>query len=210
MVEAVAPEVRSAQRRIVGTVRASGVLNRDGLAMWREAGCGEWKATAAEIGADLGLLEVPHTIVTAFRFPLADSYGRALRRGEEVRVVRSDLTHLVRWMPSLQEAVNDIPEECPGWGFPMCQPRADGMQPGTLALSADWPRWSKKQARAAGLVCAECDWDLRRITDELRLAVDVRLPDRPKKRRLVCAQCCDYGLDEIERLAALEAQARSV
>lgn len=36
MAEAVLPEVRAVQRRIVATVRAGGVLNQDGLAMWRE------------------------------------------------------------------------------------------------------------------------------------------------------------------------------
>ena len=71
MTVAAAPEVRAAQRRIVGTINAFGKLNKDGLAMWREVNCGEWKATAADIGRALELLEVPHTIVTAFRFPLA-------------------------------------------------------------------------------------------------------------------------------------------
>lgn len=77
MTRGVLPEVRAAQRRIVGTVRVSGVLNKDGLALWREVDCGEWKATAAEIGNDLALLEVPHTIVKSFRFPLANSWNKA-------------------------------------------------------------------------------------------------------------------------------------
>lgn len=149
MAEAVAPEVRAAQRRVVSTVTSSGVLNTDGLALWREVGCGEWKATAAEIGEDLELLEVPYAIVTAFRFPLASSYSKALRRGEEVRIARNDLTHLVRWMPSLKEPIGDIPEDCPGWDFRLFQPRAEGMAILALALSADWPMWSKKQARNA-------------------------------------------------------------
>ncbi|MEU9117450.1 hypothetical protein AB0D04_38385 [Streptomyces sp. NPDC048483] len=38
-------------------------------------------------------------IVAAFRFPLAGSSNKAMRRGEEIRIVRSDLTHLTRWMP---------------------------------------------------------------------------------------------------------------
>ncbi|ANP51989.1 hypothetical protein J2Z21_008993 [Streptomyces griseochromogenes] len=122
MTEAVLPEVRAAQRRIVSTVRVSGVLNNDGLALWRETRCGEWKATAAEIGQDLQLLEVPYTIVTAFRFPLASSYNKAMRQGDEVRIVRNDLTHLVRWMPSLKESIGDIPEDCPGWAFPCSSP----------------------------------------------------------------------------------------
>lgn len=32
---------------------------------------------------------------------------------------------------------------------------------------------------------------------------DIRLPERPKARRLVCGQCCNDGLDKMERLAAL-------
>ncbi|MET7912031.1 hypothetical protein ABZS98_27950 [Streptomyces avermitilis] len=206
MAEAVSPQVRAAQRRIVSTITSSGVLNSDGLALWREAGCGEWKATAAEIGRDLDLLEVPHTIVTAFRFPLASSYSKAMRRGEEVRIARNDLTHLVRWRPSLKETIADIPEDCPGWAFHLFQPRAEGMAVLSLALSADWPAWSKKQARVSGLVCAECDWDLREVKDENRLPYDIRLPEKPSKRRLVCGQCCNHGLDELERLAALAGQ----
>ncbi|MEW5627172.1 hypothetical protein AB1388_11450 [Streptomyces hydrogenans] len=203
MTGAVAPEVRAAQRRIVSTINASGKLNGDGLAMWREVNCGEWKATAADISRDLDLLQVPHTIVTAFRFPLASSYSKAMREGEEVRVLRKDLPHLVPWMPSLEQTVADIPEDAPGWDFTLFQPRAEGMAIAKLALSAEWPAWSKKQARAARLVCAECDYDLREFTDESRLPYDVRLPEQPKKRRLVCGQCCNDGVDEMERLAAL-------
>ena len=63
---------------------------------------------------------------------------------------------------------------------------------------AQWPAWSKKQARAAGLVCAECDYDLREFKDESRRPFDVRLPERPKRQRLVCGQCCNDGVDEME------------
>ncbi|MFD4948669.1 hypothetical protein ACFVYE_31785 [Streptomyces sp. NPDC058239] len=203
MAVAVAPEVRAAQRRIVSTVNASGKLNKDGLAIWREVNCGEWKATAVDISRDLDVLQVPHTIVTAFRFPLATSYSKAMREGEEVRILRKDLSHLVPWMPSLEQTVADIPEDAPGWDFTLFQPRADGMAIAELALSAEWPTWSKKQARAARLVCAECDYDLREFKDETRLPFDIRLSERPKARRLVCGQCCNDGLDEMERLAAL-------
>ncbi|MFF2255472.1 hypothetical protein [Streptomyces sp. NPDC058142] len=203
MTVAVAPEVRAAQRRIVSTINASGKLNADGLAMWREVNCGEWKATAADIGRDLDLLQVPHTMVTAFRFPLATSYSKAMREGEEVRILRKDLAHLVPWMPSLEQTVADIPEDAPGWDFTLLQPRADGMVIAKLALSAEWPAWSKKQARAARLVCAECDYDLREFKNETRLPFDIRLPERPKARRLVCEQCCNDGVNEMERLAAL-------
>lgn len=202
MTGAVAPEVRAAQRRIVGTINASGRLNADGLAMWREVNCGEWKATAAEISADLDLLQVPNTIVTAFRFPLATSYSRAMRKGEEVRILRKDLGHLVPWMPSLEQVIADIPEDAPHWDFVVFQPRADCMAIAILQLSAEWPTWSKKQARAARLVCADCDYDLRDLAED-RAPYDVRLPEQPKRRRLVCGKCCNDGEDEMERLAAL-------
>ncbi|AZS74870.1 hypothetical protein DDE74_31595 [Streptomyces lydicus] len=202
MTVAVAPEVRAAQRRIVSTINASGRLNADGLALWREVNCGEWKATAADISRDLDLLQVPHTIVTAFRFPLATSYSKSMREGEEVRILRKDLAHLVPWMPSMEQTVADISEDAPHWDFTVFQPRADGMVIAKLALSAEWPAWSKKQARAARLVCAECDYDLR-DKDETRASFDVRLPELPKRRRLVCGQCCNDGVDEMERLAAL-------
>lgn len=202
MTTAVAPEVRAAQKRIVGTINASGRLNADGLAMWREVNCGEWKATAADLSADLDLLQVPHSIVTAFRFPLATAYSKAMREGEEVRVLRKDLGHLVPWMPSLEQVIADIPEDAPRWDFTIFQPRADGMAIAKLALSAEWPSWSKKQARAARLVCAECDYDLRDQAED-RAPYDIRLPEQPKRRRLVCGKCCNDGIDEIERLAAL-------
>ncbi len=135
MAEAVLPEVRAAQRRVISTVRVSGVLNSDGLALWRETGCGEWKATAAEIGRDLELLQVPYTTVTACRFPLANSRFTQLRRGEEVRIARKDLTHLVHWMPSLKVSIDSIRDEGPGWGFTIFQPKAEGMAVMDFALA---------------------------------------------------------------------------
>jgi hypothetical protein len=202
MAVAVLPEVRAAQRRVISTVRVSGVLNGDGLALWRESGCGEWKATAAEIGRDLELLEVPYTIVTACCFPLANSRSTHLRRGEEVRIIRKDLAHLVCWIPMLKESLENIPGDCPGWGFTVFQPKAEGMAVTGFALAADWPAWSEKQAWAARLLCTECDYDLRRRDDEDRLPYNIPLPEKPNKLRLVCGRCCNHGLDEMERLAA--------
>ncbi|MFE5894940.1 hypothetical protein ACFQ6E_39310 [Streptomyces sp. NPDC056462] len=43
----------------------------------------------------------------------------------------------------------------------MFQPRADGMVIAKVALSTEWPAWSKKRARAARLVCAVWDYDRR-------------------------------------------------
>ncbi|MFI6281620.1 hypothetical protein [Streptomyces sp. NPDC050988] len=204
MSAAVTAQSRAGQRRIGATIRISGVLNGDGLALWREAGCGELKATAAELGRDLDLLEVPYELVTACRFPLANSGDKRLRRGEEVRIARKDLTHLVRWMPSLKESIEQIPDDCPGFGFTVFQPRAEGMVAMGFALAADWPAWTAKQARAAGLMCAECDNDPRQR--EERLPYNIPLPEKPNKLRLVCGRCCNNGLDEIERLAALAGQ----
>nr|WTB28180.1 hypothetical protein OG781_00110 [Streptomyces sp. NBC_00830]WTB35903.1 hypothetical protein OG781_46475 [Streptomyces sp. NBC_00830] len=160
----------------------------------RSLNCGEWKATAADLGRDLDLLQVPHTIVTAFRFPLASSYNQAMRKGEEVRILRKDLSHLVVWMPSLEQSIADLREDTPGWDFIVFQPGAEGMGIAKVALSAEWPAWSKKQARAARLVCAQCDYDLREPTDETRLPFDVRLPEHPKRRRLGPVLSRDHGV----------------
>ncbi|MEK8141640.1 hypothetical protein NKH18_00640 [Streptomyces sp. M10(2022)] len=122
MTVAVAPEARAAQRRIIGTINTSGRLNADGLALWREVACGEWKATAADLSSDLDMLQVPHTVVTAFRFPLASSYSKAMREGEEVRILRENLGHLLPWMPSLEQVIADIPKDAPHWDFTVFQP----------------------------------------------------------------------------------------
>lgn len=139
--------------------------------------------------------------MTAFRFPLATAFSKAMRKGEEVRILREDLGHLLPWMPSLEQVIADIPEDAPHWDFTVFQPRAGGMAIVKLALSAEWPSWSKKQARAAGLVCAECDYDLRDRA-EGRAPFDIRLPGQPQRRRLVCGTCCNDGIDEMG-LAAL-------
>ena len=48
-------------------------------------------------------------------------------------------------------------------------------------------------------VCAECGYDLRDKA-EYRAPFDVRLPEQ---QRLVSGKCCNDGVDEMERLAAL-------
>lgn len=190
---------RAAQQRIVGTVRASGVLGGGGLALWRETDCGAWKATAAEIGADLSVLEVPHQIVTAFRPPLAKSRTRQPRRGEEVRIATQDLAHLVRWMPSLQEHLDELPQDAPGFEFVYFEPRAGEMAMKTISgFAAEWPSWTDKQAAAMGLTCDECGHDLRSQQQD-RLPYNLPVP--PRKRRFVCGRCCHDGIDEMDRLA---------
>ncbi|WP_432020255.1 hypothetical protein, partial [Streptomyces sp. 1222.5] len=132
---------------------------------------------------------VPHQVVRAFRYPLAKAYDKRPRRGEEVRIARQDLTHLVRWMPSLQAYIDQTPEDAPGWGFIVFEPRPEGVSIVQLAFAADWPRWTEKQAAAMGLLCADCGYDLRNV-DEDRLPYNIPLPEKPKKRRLVCGTCC--------------------
>lgn len=194
------PKRRAAQQRIVGTVNVSAVLGGGGLALWRETDCGEWKATAAEIGDDLSALDVPHQIVTAFRPPRANSRTLRPRRGEEVRIATQDLAHLVRWMPSLQEHLDELPQDAPGFAFVYFEPRAEGMAMMTLsAFAAEWPSWTDKQAAAMGLTCDECGYDLRSRQED-RLPYNIPAP--PQKRRLVCGRCCNDGTDEMERLAA--------
>ncbi|MET9491133.1 hypothetical protein [Nocardia sp. NPDC006630] len=95
-------EERAAQPRIGGLIRSCGVLSEQGLAMWRENGCGEFKATADEIAADLGILGLPHTIVPTDLSALV-SDPRSIRYGEEVRVATADLPELVAWIPSMQK-----------------------------------------------------------------------------------------------------------
>ncbi|MET8626304.1 hypothetical protein ABZW30_21540 [Kitasatospora sp. NPDC004669] len=109
-----------------------------------------------------------------------------MREGQEVRILRKDLAHLVPWMPSLEQTVADIAQDAPHWDFTVFQPRADDMAIANVALSTEWPAWSKKQARAARSVCAVCDYDRRWFKDETRMPFDIRLPERPKARRLVC------------------------
>ncbi|UGQ15711.1 hypothetical protein LO772_00440 [Yinghuangia sp. ASG 101] len=99
-------------------------------------------------------------------------------------------------MPSLDRALADIPEDTPRFVFTVFQPRADGMVIAELVLSSEWRSWSRKQARAARLLRAECGYDLREFTDETWMPFDVRLPERPKARRLVCGQCRNDGVDE--------------
>ncbi|MGP3989301.1 hypothetical protein [Streptomyces sp. 3N207] len=46
------------------------------------------------------------------------------------------------------------------------------------------------------------------MQDETRLPYDFRLPERPKARRLVYGQCCEHGVDEMARLAAIAGKRR--
>lgn len=54
-------------------------------------------------------------------------------------------------------------------------------------------------------MCAEYDYDLRRRGEDL-LPYYIPAPEKPNKLRLVCGQCCNDGMDEMGRLAALAGQ----
>ncbi|MFJ1636527.1 MULTISPECIES: hypothetical protein [unclassified Streptomyces] len=188
-------EQRAAQRRMVGRVNCGGVLNRDGLAFWREADCGEYWPDADEVAADLAVLQVPCEIVTAYRFPLANDHSKRARTGYEVRIATKDLPSPEVWMPSLKERRTPMPEDAPGWGFVYFQP-----SPGQMGLcirtnmAAAWPWWSEKQAARMGLLCAECGWDLRKNDgDDDHVAYNI--PRRPGGWRLLCGACCNHGKD---------------
>jgi hypothetical protein len=85
-------------------------------------------------------------------------------------------------------------------GLQIFQPRAEGRGHGGRGLRAGGglARWTEKQARAARLLCAECDYDLGQRDDEERLPYNILLPEKPNKLRLVCGRCCNHGLDEME------------
>ncbi|MEU1465490.1 hypothetical protein ABZ467_33450 [Streptomyces sp. NPDC005727] len=53
-----------------------------------------------------------------------------MRRGEEIRIAAKDLTCLVRWMPSLKKSIDDLPDDCLGWGFVFFQ-RLAGLERGS-------------------------------------------------------------------------------
>ena len=99
---------RAAQRRIGAVIRSCGALSEDGLALWREDGCAEFKASADELADDMAILGVPHTIVPTTLPPLVSDRSRRVRYGEEVRVATRDLSVLVAWIPSLQRPIDQL------------------------------------------------------------------------------------------------------
>ncbi|WP_412075635.1 hypothetical protein ACLF6K_06950 [Streptomyces xanthophaeus] len=200
MMERVPARIWAAQRRIASTVHASGVLCGGGLGLWRETTRGDGQAGVAEIARDLSALKVPHQVVAAYRPSLARQPGR-VRCGEEVRIATKDLGRLVRLMPSLQRHLDQIPADAWGFSFIYFKPRAEGMT--TMLLSAfacEWPHRTEQQASAMGLMCAQCGYDLRRRQDD-RAPYNIPLPAQPTRRRLLCGQCCNNGLEHLAALA---------
>ncbi|MEV0769500.1 hypothetical protein [Nocardia salmonicida] len=99
---------RAAQRRIGAVIRSCGVMSEDGLALWREDGCAEFKASAGELADDMAILGVPHTVDATTLPPLVSDRSRRVRDGEEVRVSPEDLPILVAWIPSLQKPIDQL------------------------------------------------------------------------------------------------------
>ena len=62
----------------------------------------------------------------------------------------------------------------------------------TLPLSADRPYWAVQQARRAGLLCAECDYDLRQRDAKDRQPYNIPRPESPARVRLVCGRCATH------------------
>lgn len=189
---------RAAQRRVVGVVRISGVLSGGGLAVWRNDATGDSGASAAELSQDLNLLGVPHETVTAFRPRRArEPYHR---KGREVRIPFAEIGRLVRWVPSLQQPIDELPAGTSGFTFTCFEPRRSGMATVLLScFAAEWPTWTVRQAGSMGLLCARCGFDLRTRGAGQRLAYNI--PERPELCRLVCGTCCEDGLPELERLS---------
>ncbi|MGW0550460.1 hypothetical protein [Streptomyces altiplanensis] len=207
MAQPVTEPQRAAQRRVVGAVRTSSVLTGGGLAMWREHDAGEWTESAAGLSQDLDTLDVPHETVAAFRPPR----GREprWREGREVRVAFTELRRLVRWVPSLQQPIDELPARAPGFAFAYREPRETGVAVLTLSsFAAEWPAWTVIQAAAMGLLCARCGFDLRTRGAGRRPAYN--LPGQAGAQRLVCGTCCDDGRAELERLGAGRTGGRSL
>lgn len=191
------PTQRDAQKRIVGILNANMVLNRGGLALWREDHGHDLylSATADDVVADLAELGVNTTVLARIMPPRAKE--NRVRQGREVRVAWSELATLIHWTPALKKKMDGLREDCPTVHEFVCyQPGPKGMSICTLNYAALWPWWTVKQATRMGLMCATCGWDLRTRTEDAdRLAY--RIPDADGRHRFYCGGCCDHGLDHL-------------
>lgn len=103
---ALTPEQRSAQRRLIGLVRAgsNGSLSREhGLRWWREEADGEWKAGHTNLTEMFVTLGIPYEVTIEKR----PTRGRA-RGVVGVYVPWDDLPAVVRWMPSFQQLIDQV------------------------------------------------------------------------------------------------------
>jgi hypothetical protein len=97
-------------RRVLGCIKSSGVLEDGDLVIWREEGCGEFKASALDLSEDLTALGVPHyTTITKRCQPPWRSAGTKLppSRWEKVRIRRVDLPLLAAVAPSLAKLIGE-------------------------------------------------------------------------------------------------------
>ncbi len=118
-----------------------------------------------------------------------------------MRVAFTELRRLVRWVPSLQQPIDELPARAPGFTFAHREPRGTGMAVLTLpSFAAEWPAWTVVQAAVMDLLYARCGFDLRTRGAGRRPAYN--LPGQAGTRRLVCGTCCDGGRAELERLGA--------
>ncbi|MFD7232120.1 hypothetical protein [Streptomyces sp. NPDC059881] len=201
MPKAATPEQCDAQRRIVSIITMNRVLNRGGLALWRDDDSLNQEiygsADADDVAADLETLGVRSTIVPRYMPPRAQE--KRPRKGREVRIAWPELATLVHWMPSLKERMEELPEDAnTHFEFLYVEPRPEGMAICPAMHASRWPWWTEKQARKMGLMCADCGCDLR---PNDRTAY--RIADSEGRRRLYCGTCCSDGVDA---LAALTGQ----
>ncbi|MFD4144197.1 hypothetical protein [Streptomyces sp. NPDC058572] len=190
---------REAQKRILGILNANRnwVLNRGGLAMWRED-CNHnlyASANADLVVQDLAELGVGRTTVVERVMPPRANENR-VRRGREVRVAWNELATLVHWTQALKDKMASLPEDGPRtFEFVYFRPGPQGMAICLANFAAFWPWWTTKQATWMGLLCAKCRWDLRNHDGDDRLAY--RLPDSYGRHHLYCGACSNHGLDHL-------------
>lgn len=74
------------------------------------------------------------------------------------------------------------------------QPVAGGMEVKKYTPRRQWlePCHDKLQ-------CVRCGWDLRPGAVGDRARFNIPVPQTPKRLRLFCGQCCNDGVDEMER-----------
>ncbi|MFF3463854.1 hypothetical protein [Streptomyces sp. NPDC002619] len=119
-----------------------------------------------------------------------------MRKGREVRVPWSELAALVRWMPSLREHMDELPEDARKvFEFVYLEPRPEGMAVCRGVWACHWLWWTDKQALRMGLMCADCGTDLRAEGSAYRIA------DAEGRKRMYCGGCCNHGLDALDALA---------
>lgn len=97
------PEQRSAQRSLVGFVRAGyGVFldEQRGFCIWRGKTAQTSGVGIGEVTRHLDALEVPYTVAVETM-----TVRRRQQAGFTAQVAREDLPTLVRWVPSLQRSI---------------------------------------------------------------------------------------------------------